>query len=239
MSSEVVRELFRNFENTLHDRLKVIEDILTRSPSNTSDFEARVREVELHLRSLDDYAMGQVRTLAYNHDQLEKRIEILEANMKSQLQSIVSLIRSIEEAQAKQNEEPVEVAEVKAEINETEEAALNVEMDVTTIEENAHNTLIKTVAELEEEEEEEEAPEGDDEGEDEESPYELIFTFNEIDYYVDKNTNNVYIPDEDGGVDPEDIKGVWNPNTEKMWDPSKKKWWDYKTNKYTEPKAKK
>ena len=245
MSSELVRELLHNFENTLRDRLKVIEDILTRTPSNTSDYEARFKEVESHLRSLDDYAMGQVRVLAFNHDHLEKRVELVESWMRKAADTFLTINETIGSLQKRMDDgKPVEAAEVEAEIEETQEAALN--EDVTVIEANAHQSLVKSVADLEEEEDgeeeegEEEEGEGEDEGdEEEESPYQHIFTFNEIDYYVNKETNNVYIPDEDGGVDPEDIKGVWNPNTEKMWDPSKKKWWDYKTNKYSEPKAKK
>lgn len=218
MSTEVVKELFRNLESALHDRLKVIEDILvsTKQTVTKSDFDPtevfeRLSVLEGHFKNLDEYTMGQVRTLFYNHDMLEKRVESLETSMKSAVTSFQSINETIEMMQKRIVEEavekPVEAVEVEAEIEEAQEA---------------------------EEEEEEE-----DEDEEEESEYEHIFTFGNKDYYIHKETQNAYIPDEEGGIDPDAIVGIWNPKTERMWMPDKGKWWDYKTNKYTDPKTKK
>jgi exonuclease VII small subunit len=86
MSTEVVRELFRNLETTLHDRLKVIEDILSttrqtvtsNSNVNPAVFEERLAKLQKHIESLEEYTMGEVRALALNNDMLEKRVESLE-----------------------------------------------------------------------------------------------------------------------------------------------------------------
>lgn len=291
MSTEVVKELFRNLENVLHDRLKVIEDILSLAKqsqhlnSNPNSTEAslsslKLNELEAHLHSLDEYTMGQVRTLAFNHDQLENtvkhlesRIHSLESSMRSAVESFQVINATVGMMQTRMDDgKPVEAAEAEAEIDEAQEAALNAETDAVIVEKRAKASFSKAVEQLEEEveeedvtsdeeeeeeeveeeeveeeeeeveeevEEEEVEEEVEEEAEEEESPYEHIFTFEEVDYYLDKTTNNVYIPDEDGGVDPEDIKGIWSASTEKMWIPLKKKWWDYKTNKYTEPKTKK
>jgi hypothetical protein len=268
MSTEVVKELIHNLKNTFSDRLTVIEDILStaRQSANPVD-SAKITELEARLHSLDDYAMGQVRTLAFNHDQLElfvknleERLMSLEHSMKTAVVSFQVINDTMGLLQKRMNDEkPVEAAEAEAEIEEAQEAALNAETDAVLVEKKAKVSLAKAVeqlvdeeeeeeeddnttdeeAEAEEEEVEEEEEEAEEEEAEEESPYDHIFTHEEVDYYVDRTTNNVYNPDEDGGVDPEDIKGIWNASTEKMWIPSKKKWWDYKTNKYTEPKAKK
>jgi hypothetical protein len=263
MSTDVVKELFRNLENVLHDRLKVIEDILSTARQTVHPVDsAKLVELEARLHSLDEYAMAEVRTLAFNHDKLEgtvknleTRLLSLESSMKTAIVSFQVINDTMGMLQKRMNDEtPVEAAEAEAELDEAQEAALNAETDAIIVETQAKASLAKAVKELVEEEEEEEddnttaqeeeaAEEEEEEAEEEEaeeeSPYEHIFTHDEVDYYVDKTTNNVYNPDEDGGVDPEDIKGIWNASTEKMWIPSKKKWWDYKTNKYTEPKSKK
>ena len=244
MSTEVlvVKELFRNFENALHDRLKVMEDILTRAKQGTvsednSTLLSRIQELEGHFRSLDEYAMGQVRTLAYNHDMLEKRVESIESSLKSAVESFRTINDTIGMMQKRiDDNKPVEVAEVEAEIEETQEAALNADEEAVVIEQKAQKILTEIVDQLTEEEEEEEDEEEDEE---EEEPYDHIFTYQGNDYYVHKETNNVYIPDEDGTVDEDAVVGIWNPETEKLWIPDKKKWWDYKTNKYVDTKAKK
>ncbi len=223
MSTEViiVKELISNLKQTLNDRLAVFEDFLVKSKQSvgsgdTSALEAHLADLESRMRSLDDYAMSQVRTLAFNHDMLEKRVESLESSMKSAVESFLTINSTIGMMQKRlDDEKPVEAAEVEAEIEETQEAALS-----------------EATPEAEEEEAEEEEAE-------EEDRYQPIFTFQKQEYYVDTETNNVYIPDEEGTIDPDNVKGIWNPDTEKMWVPAKKQWWDYKTNTYTTPKTKK
>ena len=120
MSTEVsiVRELISNLKQTLNDRLAVFEDFLVKSKSSvstadTSALESHLSDLESRLRSLDDYAMSQVRTLAFNHDMLEKRVESLEASMKSAVESFLTINTTIGMMQKRMDDEkPVEAAEV-------------------------------------------------------------------------------------------------------------------------------
>lgn len=234
MSTEVVRELFRNFENTLHDRLKVIEDILTTAKSDTKDTSSlvpRIAALEDHFRSLDDYAMGQVRTLAYNHDQLEaytknleQRVLSLESSMKNVVVTFQEITATLGMMQKRMDDEkPVEAAEVEAELEETQEAALNAETDAVVAESKAKAAFVKAVEELvdeEEVEEEQEQEEEEQEEEEEEEEEEVELEFEEFEYkkktYHRDQFCNVYIADEEGCIDPNEVVGIWNPKTKKI-----------------------
>jgi hypothetical protein len=243
MSTEVVRELFRSLENTLHDRLKVIEDILSTSKAvvaggksqDSSELLSRLQTLEQHFVSLDEYAMGQVRTLAYNHDQLEKRVETLENSMKSAVTSFQAINETIGMLQRRmEDDRPVEAVQAEAEVEEAQEAALNADIDAVSTEQKAQKALAKAVEELsadeeeeekveeeeveEEEVEEEEVEEEEVEEEEVEEEEELEleeFEYKKKTYYRDQNCN-VYIADEDGCVDPNMIVGIWNPKTKKI-----------------------
>jgi hypothetical protein len=221
MSSEVVRELFRNLEHTLHDRLKVIEDILSTTKQTVSKGEdqsfdptptlERLTDLEGHFRSLDEYTMGQIRTLAFNHDQLENRVEALETTTRDHLKQVVALIESIEKMQKRiDDEKPVEAVEVEAEMEATQEAALNAEEGSLAEEEVAKTALEKAVDNLEEEEEEEE-----EEGEADDEPDLEVFTYKKKDYCRDQD-NNVYSINEEGEADLSEVLGIWNPTTKKI-----------------------
>ena len=190
MSAQVVRELFRNFENTLHDRLKVIEDILNSTKEggasvDVSTLETKIGEAERYIRSVEEYAMGEVRTIAYNHDMLEKRVELLESSMRNAAETLSTINNTIGSLQARMDDErPVEAAEVEAEIGETQEAALEESVD---------------------EEEEEEEEELDLE----------ILEYRKRTYARDQN-NNVYTMDDEGAADVSQIVGIWNPKTKKI-----------------------
>ncbi len=237
MSTEVVKELFRNLETTLHDRLKVIEEILSntkQSVANTSNgaaLEEGLNKLQRHIESLEEYTMGEVRTLVYNHDMLEKRVELLETNTSDHFKKVILLIESIEKMQKRMDDEkPVEAAEVEVEIEETQEAALNADIDPVGTETKARTALAKAVEELEEEEEEVEEEEVEEEEveeeevEEEEVEEEEVeeeeleleeFEYKKKTYYRDQH-NNVYIADEDGCVDPSAVVGIWNPKTKKI-----------------------
>lgn len=199
MSAELVKELLRNFENTLHDRLKVIEDILTSAnktsgetadldPRILSDVSKRIDKAVGHIQSVEEYAMGEVRTLAYNHDMLEKRVELLEGSMRKAAETLLSLNDTIGSLQKRMDDGlPVEAAEVEAEIEETQEAALQEQ-------------------EVEEEEEEEE--------EQEELDLEA-FEYRKRSYAHDQH-NRVYNMDEEGAADISEVVGIWNPKTKKI-----------------------
>jgi hypothetical protein len=250
MSSEVVRELFRNFENVLHDRLKVIEDILssTSKSGSSGDLETtqhNLKQLREHFLSFEEYTMGQIRTLAYNHDRLEDRVVSLESSMKSTVDTFRTLNETIGMMQRRMDDEkPVEAAEVEAEIEETQEAALNADLDAVATEQKAQKAFASAVAQLPEEEEveeevveeevveeevveeevveeeevEEEVVEEEEEEEVEEEEVELEFEefeYKKKTYYRDQN-NNVYIADEEGCIDPSEVVGIWNPKTKKI-----------------------
>lgn len=250
MSAEVVRELFRNLENTLHDRLKVIEDILSSTKhsnqiGDSSGVETKLARLESYLQSVEEYAMGEVRSLAYNHDMLEKRVNDIETQMKYTLTDLMRRIDDFTKSVGVKkvvDEIPVEVAEVEAEIEEAQEAALNVDEDATVTEMKAKKALAKAVEQLEEEtttvEEEEEQEEQEEEEVEEEEEQEVEeeeeeveeeqeeeveeLDLEEFEYEVDGKTYyrdqemNVYIADEDGCVDPNEVVGIWNPKKRRI-----------------------
>lgn len=219
MSSEIVRELFRSLEHTLHDRLKVIEDILsaTKQTVSTSAPEGkafdpspileRLTHLESHFQSLDEYTMGQIRTLAFNHDQLELRVESLERSMKSAVESFRTINETVGMLQKRVDDIPVEVAEVEAEIEEAQEAALNAEEESVVNEVATKEALVKAVEQLQEEEEED--------GEDEDEPDLEVFTYKKKDYCRDQD-NNVYAINDEGEADLSEVIGIWNPTVKKI-----------------------
>jgi chemotaxis protein histidine kinase CheA len=233
MSTEVVRELFRNFENNLRDRLKVIEDILITSKSSGGEATSAVfSELNGRLHSLEDYTMGEIRTLLYNHDQLEHRVVSMESTLKKAVETLQTITSTIGSLQKRMDDErPVEAVEAEVELEETQEAALNADVDASATEKKAKVALAKAVEQLEEEveveEEEEEVEEEEEEVEEEEVEEEEVeeeeveeleleeFQYKTKTYYRDQNSN-VYIADEDGCVDANQVVGIWNPKTKKI-----------------------
>lgn len=224
MSTEVIQELCRNIETTLHDRLTVIQDILKSTKQSTGSgdtlaVQAKLNELQSHITSVEEYAMGEVRTLAYNHDQLEKRVELLESSMRKAAETLLTLNETIGSLQKRMDDErPVEAVEAEVEVEETQEAALNADADVIATEAKAKESMAKAVEELQEDEEEEDA---DDEAEDEDEEVEEEeldlepFTYKKTTYARDQN-NNVYNLDEEGNADISEVVGIWNPTTKKI-----------------------
>ena len=236
MSTEVVRELFRNLEITLHDRLKVIEDILQttkHSPQSGESTRTNLENLERHIESLEEYAMSQVRALAYNHDMLEARVVSMESTLKSAVETLQTITSTIGSLQKRMDDErPVEAVEAEVELEQTQEAALNADVDAVATEKKAKAALAKAVEQLEEEEEEvveEEVVEEEEEEVVEEEEEEVVeevveeeeeleleeFQYKTKTYYRDQNSN-VYIADEDGCVDANAVVGIWNPKTKKI-----------------------
>jgi hypothetical protein len=215
MNPELVKELLRSFENKLHDQLMVIQDILTMSKANTeagdiSFVKKNLEAVASHVNSLEEYAMGEVRTLAYNHDMLEKRVELAESTLRTMVETLQTVNTTIGSLQKRMDDErPVEAVEAEVEVEETQEAALNADADVVATETKAKQTLAKAVEELEEEEEEEEPEE---EEEEEEVPDLESFTYKKKTFARDSE-NNVYSVDADGAADISEVIGIWNPVT--------------------------
>lgn len=220
MSAEVIRELFRNVETSfqtslqetqtnIHNRLKIIEEILcaTRQTAGTTPAaQSNFAALESQIRSLEEYTMGEVRTLAYNHDMLEKRVELMESSYTTINTTISALQKRIED------DRPVEAAEVEAEIESTQEAALNADLDAVATERLAKESLVNAIEKLEEEEVLEE--DADDEAEVEEEELEA-FEYKKKTYARDQN-NNVYAMDDEGCADTSEILGIWNPVTKKI-----------------------
>jgi hypothetical protein len=137
--------------------------------------------------------MGEVRTLAYNHDMLEKRVVMLESAMRSATETLLTINSTIGSLQERMDDErPVEAAEVEAEIEQTQGAALE-----------------ETPAEEEEEEAEEE-----EEEQQEELDLEVL-EYRKRTYARDQH-NNVYNMDDEGTADVSQIVGIWNPKTKKI-----------------------
>ena len=224
MNTEVVKELLEAFntklntqfddtKNKLHGHLMVIQDILTSTRESASSGDSSLVKknldaLTLHFRGFEDYAMGEIRTLAYNHDVLEKRVEaILET-----LQTVHTTIGSLQKRM--DDDRPVEAVEAEVEVEETQEAALNAEIDVIAAEAKAKESLSKAVQALKVEEEEEEEEEEQEEEEEEDLDLES-FTYKKTSYARDQN-NNVYNLDEEGNADISEVVGIWNPVTKKI-----------------------
>jgi hypothetical protein len=167
--------------------------------------------------------MGEVRTLAYNHDQLEKRVELLESSMRKAAETLLTLNHTIGSLQKRiDDERPVEAVEAEVEVEETQEAALNADADVIATEAKAKESMARAVEELvdegddadDEEEEEEEVEEEEQEVEEEELELES-FIYKKKTYARDQN-NNVYNLDEEGSADVSEVVGIWNPTTKKI-----------------------
>lgn len=202
MSTELVRDLFHSLETTLHDRLKVIEELLVRSsPTGRGDSVANERlntAVADLKKALDE--------LLPAHDRLKIRVEMLETSLYPLLDRFANmnlLVRDQEsgledmrkrvgalEVRA-DTEKPVEAAEAEAE----EEAAVQAEVEV-----------LETV-EVEEEVEEEEEEETE---EVELEPFEYRGNT-----YARDASNQVYAVDEDGNANDE-VVGIWNPKTQRI-----------------------
>jgi len=166
--------------------------------------------VASHVNSLEEYAMGEVRTLAYNHDMLEKRVELAESTLRTMVETLQTVNTTLGSLQKRMDDErPVEAVEAEVEVEETQEAALNADTDVVATETKAKKTLAKAVEELEEEEEEEEPEE---EEEEEEVPDLESFTYKKKTFARDSE-NNVYSVDAEGAADISEVIGIWNPVT--------------------------
>lgn len=215
MSNDMVRELFRGLENTLYERLRIIEDILAKQREagnpHMSGVEKNLHEISTQMQRVETETVNQI-------NDMNTRI----SKWMSQLQADVNAVRE-ELRKRKDDERPVELVQAQLE----QQAALDAE-NATDVEKKAKAALQKvvqgltvqippppTIEELEEEEEaeeEEEEEEAEEEEEiveeeaeeeeevEEEEAEELVeFTFKGKTYYHDSEYK-VYIPDADGSV---------------------------------------
>ncbi len=227
MNSDLVKEIFRNFENTFIARLRAIEDILTSTKQSTevtapvdlTEVNQKIDAAVGYIKSVEEYAMGEVRTIVYNADKLEERVSFLERElakctltMEASTKQLVSLSEKIDSILLKETKDdrPVEAVMAEVELETAEAEALELEEEAGQ-------------EEAEEEEEQEETEEQEEEVEEEQSNVEP-FEYS----YLDKKTKkivkitlyhdaeyNVYQEDEDGGIDST-IIGKYDPKTKKF-----------------------
>lgn len=133
MSSEIIRELFRNLENTLHDRLKVIEDIIQTQPSSSTN-----QNLVSRLDSLETHTKGELVFICSVYDKLAERVTTLEENLTKLLDKIIS-------SKSQEDEKPVEAVEAEIEVEQAEAEALDAEHSAAEIETSAKAALQKAV----------------------------------------------------------------------------------------------
>ena len=79
------------------------------------------------------------------------------------------------------------------------------------------NNNVATAATEAEAEEEAEVEDEAEEEEELEEDFELVeLEYKGTTYYRDEKTNKVYLPDDDGAIDPEQPLGIWNLQTKKI-----------------------
>ena len=135
MSSEIVRQLFQNLENTLHDRLKVIEDILQSQPSSNTN-----QTLVSKLDSLETYTKGEFVFICGVYDKLAERVTTLEENLTKLLDKLIS-------TKSQEDDKPVEAVEAEIEVEQAEAEALDA-CSATEIEVSAKAALQKAVEAL-------------------------------------------------------------------------------------------
>jgi DNA polymerase III gamma/tau subunit len=238
MSNDMVRELFRNLENTLHERLRIIEDILSnqRSSGNASlvGVEQQLHDMGTTVRLVEENTMKEIHAMTRKFDTWMQGMNKLEQDMNT---------LRVELRSRKPDERPVEAVQAELEQDLTQAAALDADVDATVVEVNAKQALKKAVQALpspihkvveeevveeeeeevvEEEEEEEEVEEEEVVEEEEEEVVEeeeeeeealTEFTYKGKTYYHDADYK-VYVPDEDGAVG--DPVGIYDPQAKRI-----------------------
>ena len=234
MSIETIRSLFRVLENTLHERLTVIEDVIgnqSRS-SETSNENVEVHQRLASLEGMFGRIHDYVNSIKAEQIALNRRLDILHANM--QLES--AGLRAVRPS----DERPVEAVEAEVELETAEAEALDADIDASEVERGATEALKDAVkalplpvsvsakeveAEDEAEDEDEDQAEDEAEAEDEDEaeaeaePEEEAgvsveeFIYRNKTYYRDSD-NKVYRADEEGDI-LDEVIGVWNPTTTK------------------------
>ena len=187
MSIETIRSLFRVLENTLHERLTVIEDVIGNqsrsSESNNGDVEQRVarlednnNKLELHqrvasLESIFGRIQDDVKSIRRDQIALTRCLDIIHANMQLESAGLRAVPAS--------DERPVEAVEAEVELETAEAEALDADIDASEVERGATEALKDAVKalpapvsvsaqEAEDEDAEDEAEEeGEEEGEEE------------------------------------------------------------------------
>jgi hypothetical protein len=225
MSSDLVRELFRSVENTLYERLRIIEDILVKS--------SPVPVVAPPVEAVSQDNTETRQTL----EVVEKAVETINARLLRLEETVSRLLTAVREQAMGSDDRGVEEVEAEIEVEAAELEALNADANASVHESETQATFRRVVAELREtvvseqaadedadnEAEEEEAEVEEEEAEVEEEEAEVEeeealaveeFTYRKRTYYRDAD-NNVYGVDEEGDIVSDPI-GKWNPDTQKI-----------------------
>ena len=196
MSKEIISQIFRSLEASIHERLKVIEDLMMTSlneskPQEFKPLEVTVENGERTVTVADDPRFA---ALSDQIVALTARLDSFVA--KDRAPNTILLTSTLDvfpEEDEVQPSSPVE-AEAEAEVEVPPE--------------------IEEEAEAEAEEEAEEEAEAEEELEED---FELVeLEYKGTTYYRDEKTNKVYLPDDDGAIDPEQPLGIWNLQTKKI-----------------------
>jgi hypothetical protein len=194
MSKEIISQIFRSLEASIHERLKVIEDLMMTSlneskPQEFKPLEVTVENGERTVTVADDPRFA---ALSEQIVALTARLDSFVA--KDRAPNTILLTSTLDVF-------PEEEDEVQPSSSVKEDTEVEVPPE---IEEEAE-------AEAEEEAEEEEEEEA------EEEDFELVeLEYKGTTYYRDEKTNKVYLPDDDGAIDPEQPLGIWNLQTKKI-----------------------
>ena len=196
MSKEIISQIFRSLEASIHERLKVIEDLMMTSLNESKPQEFKPLEVTVENGERTVTVVEDPRFAALS-DQLVALTARLDSFVaKDRAPNTILLTSTLDvfpEEDEVQPSSPVE-AEKEAEVEVPPE--------------------IEEEAEAEAEEAEEEEAEEEEELEEDFALVELAYKGTT--YYRDEKTNKVYLPDDDGAIDPEQPLGIWNLQTKKI-----------------------
>lgn len=242
MNTDLVRELFRSLENTLYERVRIIEDILNKTNATQGMPPAPPPSPSPEYEEM----MQRWKDLAILVQSLEQRMTGLETNVAriGRLEEAVSRLLT---AATEKEERCVDEVEAELEVETAELEALDADVDASALEIANQQSLRRAVSALPErpEEQEKAAEDADDEAEEEleedeveeeeveeevsvaeeesdedgETTEEEELAVEEFEYrkrtYYRDTANNVYAADEDGDIVSEPI-GTWNPQTKKI-----------------------
>ena len=143
MSNDMVRELFRNLENTLHERLRIIEDILSNQRQNGNvnlvGVEQRLHDMGTTIRLVEENTMKEIHAMTRKFDTWMQGMNRLESDINTLRQELRN---------KKPDERPVELVQAELEEHLTQAAALDADVDATEVEVNAKQALKKAIQAL-------------------------------------------------------------------------------------------
>ena len=204
MSKEIISQIFRSLEASIHERLKVIEDLMMTSLNESKPQEFKPLEVTVE---------NGERTVTVAEDPrfaaLSEQIVALTARLdsfvaKDRAPNTILLTSTLDVFPEEEDEvQPSSSVKEDAEVEVPPEIELQAEEEA------------EAEAEADAEEEAEEEAQEDEEAEEED--FELVeLEYKGTTYYRDEKTNKVYLPDDDGAIDPEQPLGIWNLQTKKI-----------------------